>query len=218
MKWRMLLAAGAVLLGVSCASTESEKATGEPESAPEAGQQEEAAPEPASTPAPAEDSTPLVAIDTSHGTIAVELDPARAPESVASFLDNVETGFYEGTIFHRVIQGFMIQGGGMTPDMRLKPTGKQLVNEADNGLKNLRGTIAMARKSSPHSASVQFYINHADNDFLDHTAKTNEGWGYAVFGRVVEGMDVVDSIATTPTARGDVPVEQVTIERARRLQ
>jgi peptidyl-prolyl cis-trans isomerase B (cyclophilin B) len=163
---------------------------------------------------PTEARTRMVEIETTKGNIVLELDAAAAPETVASFVENVEQGFYEGTIFHRVIKDFMIQGGGLTPNMELKETRKSVQNEADNGLKNDRGTVAMARKGDPHSASVQFFINTVDNDFLNHKGPTPQGWGYAVFGRVVEGMEVVDAIASSPTGPGDVPREQIAIVKA----
>ncbi len=164
----------------------------------------------------AEEGAPLdrVALETSKGKIVIELDSAKAPQTVGSFLANVREGFYDGTTFHRVIPRFMIQGGGVTRDLQLKPTTKSLFNEAANGLKNVRGSVAMARKPDPHSASVQFFINLVHNTSLDHTAKTPQGWGYAVFGKVVEGMDVVDAIARVKTGRGDVPVEPVLIVKA----
>ncbi len=162
-----------------------------------------------------------VALETSKGRIVLELDAAKAPLTVASFLENVDSSFYEGTIFHRVIPNFMIQGGGFTATLQPKPTEKLLENEADNGLANVRGSVAMARRGDPHSASVQFFVNIADNEFLNHSAKTMQGWGYTVFGRVVEGMEVVDAIAAVETAQrgpmGDVPVEAVVIESAARL-
>ncbi|HHB11664.1 MAG TPA: peptidyl-prolyl cis-trans isomerase [Chromatiales bacterium] len=161
----------------------------------------------------------MVELRTNKGTIVVQLDRDKAPKTVENFLRYVREGHYDGTIFHRVIPNFMIQGGGMTEDMKEKPTHSPIPNEADNGLENLRGTIAMARTSDPHSATAQFFINLKDNAFLDHTAPTSQGWGYAVFGRVVEGMDVVDAIARVPTGtRGfhqDVPKEPVVIEQAR---
>ncbi len=162
-----------------------------------------------------------VVLETNHGRMVIELDAEKAPQTVKSFLENVDSGIYEGSLFHRVIPNFMIQGGGFTKDFKLIPTDKVLTNEADNGLKNLRGTVAMARKGDPHSASIQFFVNVIDNDFLDHTAKTQQGWGYAVFGRVVEGMEVADAIAAVPRGRvgsmGDVPNEAVVIESAERL-
>jgi cyclophilin family peptidyl-prolyl cis-trans isomerase len=172
---------------------------------------------------PALAAPPRVALQTNHGTIILELDPERAPASVENFLAYVGEGFYDGTIFHRVIDGFMIQGGGFTADYQRKPTGGPIRNEADNGLENLRGTVAMARTSDPHSATAQFFINVVDNPFLNHRGKTRRGWGYAVFGRVVEGMDVVDAIRAIPTGRGgpfasDVPEQPVIIEHAEVLQ
>ena len=161
-----------------------------------------------------------VRMHTSKGDIVLALDPDKAPRTVANFLRYVDEGFYDGTIFHRVISGFMIQGGGFTPDMEKKPTHEPVVNEAGNGLKNVRGSIAMARTRDPHSATAQFFINHRDNPSLDYPSF--DGWGYAVFGRVVEGMDVVDAIAAVRTTHrdghGDVPVEPVIIESVTRLQ
>ena len=153
-----------------------------------------------------------------HGSIVVELFEQEAPLTVASFLEEVRAGWYEGTVFHRVIPGFMVQGGGFDASYQFKPTDKALRNEADNGLRNDRGTVAMARRPDPHTASVQFFVNLVDNDFLNHTAKTPRGWGYTVFGRVVEGMEVADAIAEVPTRRDRVseatPVTPVVIERA----
>lgn len=153
-----------------------------------------------------------------RGIIALELDDAKAPKSVANFLAYVKSGHYDGTIFHRVINDFMIQGGGFTPDMQQKPTQAPIENEAANGLKNDIYTIAMARTNEPHSASAQFFINVKNNDFLNHTAPTPRGWGYAVFGRVTSGQDVVDAIKGVPTGRrgyfDDVPLEAVVIEKA----
>lgn len=153
-----------------------------------------------------------------RGVIALELDDAKAPKSVENFLAYVKSGHYDGTIFHRVINGFMIQGGGFTPDMQQKPTNAPIENEAANGLKNDIYTIAMARTSEPHSASAQFFINVKNNDFLNHTAPTPRGWGYAVFGSVTSGQDVVDAIKGVPTGRrgyfDDVPLEAVVIEKA----
>jgi peptidyl-prolyl cis-trans isomerase B (cyclophilin B) len=160
----------------------------------------------------------MVKLHTNHGTITLELDTGRAPQTVANFLKYVEDGHYTNTIFHRVIDGFMIQGGGFEPGMKEKPTRAPVKNEADNKLKNATYTIAMARTSDPHSASAQFFINVADNAFLDHTAPTAQGWGYCVFGRVVAGTDVVDKIRGVKTgSRGmhkDVPLADVVIERA----
>jgi peptidyl-prolyl cis-trans isomerase B (cyclophilin B) len=160
----------------------------------------------------------MVKLKTNFGIIALELDTGRAPETVKNFLDYVESGFYSNTVFHRVIDGFMIQGGGFEPGMRQKPTQGPIKNEAGNGLKNERYTVAMARTSEPHSASSQFFINVKDNDFLNHTAPSSQGWGYCVFGKVVEGQDVVDRIKQAKTGKrgghADVPVEDVIIERA----
>ncbi len=167
-------------------------------------------------------ANPRVLLSTSLGDITLELYDAKAPVSTKNFLDYVSAGHFDGTIFHRVIPGFMIQGGGFTPDMEQKPTNATIANEADNGLKNYRGTIAMARTSDPNSASSQFFINVADNAFLNHTAKTIQGWGYAVFGTVVEGLDVVDKIVGVPTGHqgphSDVPREPVTIDKASVLE
>jgi len=164
---------------------------------------------------------PRVALDTSKGRIVLELYPDKAPKTVANFLQYVKSGHYDGVIFHRVIDGFMIQTGGFTADMSQKPTKEPIQNEADNGLKNERGTIAMARTGDPHSASAQFFVNTVNNDFLNHKSKTPQGWGYTVFGKVVEGMDVVDQIAKvrTGTRSGfqDVPVEPVVIKKATAL-
>ena len=158
----------------------------------------------------------MVKLNTNHGTIVLELDADKAPKTVANFLQYAKDGFYNGTIFHRVINGFMIQGGGMQPGMVEKQTRDSIQNEADNGLTNARGTIAMARTPDPHSASAQFFINVADNDFLNFRAQTQDGWGYCVFGKVIEGMDVVDKIKGVQTGNKgyhqDVPVEDVVIE------
>ena len=160
----------------------------------------------------------MVKLHTNHGTITLDLDAARAPGTVENFLAYVESGHYANTVFHRVIDGFMIQGGGFEPGMKQKPTRATIQNEASNGLKNDRYTVAMARTPDPHSASSQFFINVADNGFLNHTAQTPDGWGYCVFARVVEGMDVVDKIKGVKTGKrgfhSDVPVEDVIIERA----
>jgi peptidyl-prolyl cis-trans isomerase B (cyclophilin B) len=160
----------------------------------------------------------MIILQTNFGDITLELDHEKAPETAANFEQYVRDGFYNGVIFHRVIDGFMIQGGGFEPGMISKETREPIKNEADNGLSNQTGTIAMARTMDPHSASAQFFINISDNTFLDHTAKTTEGWGYAVFGKVVDGMDVVNKIkAVNTTMRAghqDVPVEDVVIESA----
>jgi cyclophilin family peptidyl-prolyl cis-trans isomerase len=155
---------------------------------------------------------PTVQINTSLGPIVVELNSEKAPKTVANFMEYVKSGHYSGTIFHRVIRGFMIQGGGMTKDMNEKSTRAPIKNEADNGLKNEAGTIAMARTNDPHSASSQFFINVADNTFLNHSSKDERGWGYAVFGKVTQGMDVVEKIARSPTWPGDVPTQPIVIE------
>jgi peptidyl-prolyl cis-trans isomerase B (cyclophilin B) len=160
----------------------------------------------------------MVKLHTNHGIITLELDEKRAPQTVANFLQYVKDGHYANTIFHRVIDGFMIQGGGFEPGMRQKPTRAPVKNEADNKLKNANLTIAMARTNDPHSASAQFFINVADNAFLDHTAPTPQGWGYCVFGRVTAGADVVNKIRGVKTGSSgmhkDVPVADVVIERA----
>jgi len=160
----------------------------------------------------------MVKLHTNHGTITLELDAERAPRTVENFLAYVRSGHFDNTVFHRVIDGFMIQGGGYEPGMKLKPTRAPVHNEADNGLGNRAYTIAMARTSDPHSASAQFFINVADNDFLDFKAPTPQGWGYCVFGRVTEGTDVVDRIKRVKTGRRgmheDVPLEDVVIEKA----
>jgi peptidyl-prolyl cis-trans isomerase B (cyclophilin B) len=164
----------------------------------------------------------MVKLHTNMGTITLELDAQKAPRTVANFLEYVKNGFYANTTFHRVIDGFMIQGGGMEPGMKQKQTLAPIPNEADNGLKNDAYTIAMARTSDPHSATAQFFINVADNDFLNHTSPTSQGWGYCVFGRVVEGQDVVDKIKAVATGnRGmhqDVPSQDVVIEKAEEVQ
>lgn len=158
----------------------------------------------------------MVTLNTIYGSIKLELDAQRAPVTVANFLTYAREGFYDGTLFHRVIDNFMIQGGGFDADMQQKSTREPIENEADNGLKNDFGTIAMARTMEPHSATAQFFINVKDNDFLNHSAKTRQGWGYAVFGKVIEGKEVLDKIRAVPTAsRGghqDVPIEAVIIE------
>ena len=160
----------------------------------------------------------MVKLHTHHGVIVLELDEQRAPLTAANFLQYVKDGHYANTLFHRVIDGFMIQGGGFEPGMRQKPTRAPVKNEADNKVKNAAYTVAMARTSEPHSASAQFFINVADNTFLDFTATTAQGWGYCVFGRVVEGAEVVDRIKGVKTGRKgvhqDVPLEDVVIERA----
>ncbi len=166
---------------------------------------------------------PRVEMETTMGNIVLELDPDKAPKTVANFLQYVQDGFYDDTIFHRVIDGFMIQGGGFTPDYQRKQTRAATINEADNGLQNETGTIAMARTMEPHSATAQFFINVADNEFLNHSSKTPRGWGYAVFGRVIKGMDVVNKIKTVATGPGgpfpkDAPQTPVIIKKATLLQ
>ncbi|MCE1182104.1 MAG: peptidyl-prolyl cis-trans isomerase [Rhodocyclales bacterium] len=160
----------------------------------------------------------MIKLTTNHGVITLQLDAEKAPKTVANFISYVEAGHYNGTIFHRVIKNFMIQGGGMEPGMKQKDTQAPIENEAANGLKNKRGSIAMARTSDPHSATAQFFINTVDNDFLDFKAPAGQGWGYCVFGEVVEGMDVVDKIRAVRTGNkgfhADVPVEDVIIEKA----
>lgn len=166
-------------------------------------------------------ANPRVVMNTNHGTITLELDADKAPKTVKNFLSYTEAGFYDGTIFHRVIDNFMIQGGGFNADMSQKTTEAPIENEADNGLKNDRGTIAMARTMDPHSATAQFFINVKDNDFLNHSGKNMQGWGYAVFGKVTEGDDVLDAIRGVATGskagHQDVPVEAITIESVKVL-
>jgi len=163
-------------------------------------------------------SNPIVELHIAdYGVIALQLDAEKAPKSVANFLAYIEHGHYDNTIFHRVIPGFMVQGGGMEPGMVQRKTAKPIENEANNGLKNTKYTVAMARTSQPHSATAQFFINVADNGFLNHTAETNQGWGYTVFGRVIEGTDLVDKIQSVDTGRkgshDDVPVDDVVITK-----
>ncbi len=165
---------------------------------------------------------PAVRLTTNLGAIELELFADKAPGTVKNFLDYVDAGFYNGTIFHRVIPGFMIQGGGFEPGMKQKPVRAPIRNEADNGLKNLAGTIAMARTPDPHSASAQFFINTVDNPFLDHRDKSAPGWGYCVFGKVTNGLEVVKRIEAVPTGRagphGDVPRQDVVIQKAERIR
>jgi cyclophilin family peptidyl-prolyl cis-trans isomerase len=162
-------------------------------------------------------SNPIIKMETNKGTITIELNAEKAPISTENMLNYVKDGFYDGLIFHRVIPGFMIQGGGMNPDMSEKATKAQIQNEANNGLKNDRGTLAMARTNMPHSASSQFFINLKNNDFLNYKSETPQGWGYAVFGKVIKGMDVVDEIAKVKTGNhghhSDVPLEAVVIKK-----
>lgn len=158
-------------------------------------------------------TAPQVRIETNFGNITLELDSEKAPKTVANFLSYVEDGFYNGTIFHRVIDGFMVQGGGMDADMRQKPTKGNVDNEANNGLSNGVGTVAMARTSDPHSATAQFFINVSDNTFLDHKDESEQGWGYCVFGRVIDGMDTVNKMKAVETTvknhMRDVPAENI---------
>ena len=167
---------------------------------------------------PSMTSESRVKLQTNQGDIVIELNAEKAPKTTANFLNYVRDGFYDGTVFHRIINNFMIQGGGFEAGMKQKPTGDSVENEANNGLKNDRYTVAMARTSDPHSATAQFFINVADNDFLNHTAPTSNGWGYTVFGKVTEGTEVVDKIKGVKTgSRGfhqDVPAEDVVIEKA----
>ncbi|MEO1962987.1 MAG: peptidylprolyl isomerase [Cycloclasticus sp.] len=161
----------------------------------------------------------IIKFTTNQGDITLELDGEKAPNTVKNFVAYIEDGFYEGTIFHRIIPNFMAQGGGFSSDFQQKKTQDPIENEADNGLKNDLGTIAMARTNDPHSATGQFFINLKDNDFLNHSSKTSQGWGYTVFGKVTEGMDVVNKMAAIPTGSGgtfptDVPQEEVIIEKA----
>jgi peptidyl-prolyl cis-trans isomerase B (cyclophilin B) len=164
---------------------------------------------------------PIVELVTNHGTVAIQLDPDKAPKSVENFLRYVDSKHYDGTIFHRVISTFMVQGGGYDRNYEKKPVQAPVHNEADNGLKNVRGSVAMARTGDPHSATAQFFVNVTDNAFLDHSAKDSQGWGYAVFGNVIEGMDVIDKIKAVKTgAHGpfakDAPDDVVVITSVRR--
>ena len=160
----------------------------------------------------------MIKLQTNHGDITIDLDTEKAPKTAANFTQYVKDGHYDNTIFHRVIDGFMIQGGGFEPGMKQKPTRDNVQNEAKNGLKNNHYTVAMARTSDPHSASAQFFINTSDNDFLNHTAPTPQGWGYCVFGKVTGGTDIVDKIGKVKTGRkgfhDDVPMEDVIIKKA----
>ena len=164
------------------------------------------------------DMPPVVELDTNMGAIVIELNEEKAPKTVENFLNYVKSGHYDGTIFHRIIDGFMIQGGGMDAEMNEKATNAPVENEADNGLKNDKGTIAMARTQDPHSATSQFFINVKDNDFLNHSGKNMQGWGYTVFGKVTSGMDVIEKMKGVPTGRfgmhADVPTEPVIIKSA----
>ncbi|HCT73462.1 MULTISPECIES: peptidylprolyl isomerase [Psychrobacter] len=164
------------------------------------------------------DMPPVVELDTNMGAIVIELNEEKAPKTVENFLNYVKSGHYDGTIFHRIIDGFMIQGGGMDAEMNEKATNAPVENEADNGLKNDAGTIAMARTQDPHSATSQFFVNVKDNDFLNHSGKNMQGWGYTVFGKVTSGMDVIEKMRGVPTGRfgmhADVPKEPVVINSA----
>lgn len=164
----------------------------------------------------------IVLFETTEGSIKVKLNAEKAPKTVENFMKYVDSGFYAGTIFHRVIPGFMVQGGGMTADMEQKPTQAPVINEADNGLLNKRGTLAMARTMDPNSATAQFFINLVDNKFLDFTSKSMQGWGYAVFGEVIEGLDVVDKMAKVKTGNKmmhqDVPTTTIEIKSAKRVE
>ncbi|WP_421870747.1 peptidylprolyl isomerase [Motiliproteus sp.] len=172
---------------------------------------------PANAPSPSAQAEQVL-LETNMGNIVIELNREKAPKSVANFIAYVKSGYYDGVIFHRVINGFMIQGGGFTPSMSRKPTQAPIENEADNGLSNVTGSIALARTGDPHSATAQFFINVNDNVFLDHQSKTNQGWGYAVFGKVVEGMGVVNQIKQVSTTSKwgyrDVPAEPIIISKA----
>jgi peptidyl-prolyl cis-trans isomerase B (cyclophilin B) len=160
----------------------------------------------------------MIVLQTNYGDISIELYQDKAPKTAANFEQYVRDGFYDGTLFHRVIPSFMVQGGGFDTDFNQKPTGDPIENEADNGVKNTTGTLAMARTQDPHSATAQFFINVADNDFLNHSGKSIQGWGYCVFGEVTDGMEVVESIKAVATTRrgmhADVPAEDVVIQRA----
>jgi len=227
----------ALILSVGCGSSpEPESKVEEPEPAAESAPPKEPEPEAApvetaklevpkpeppkpAPPQPKVKEKPVVVMETSKGTIKIQLEDERAPGTVANFLQYVDDKFYDGTIFHRVMPNFMIQGGGFGPDMNEKPTRDTIQNEATNGLANLRGTIAMARRPDPHSATAQFFINHKTNQALDKE-HSRDSWGYCVFGKVIEGLDIVDSIAQVPTGNkgphGNVPLAAVTIETVRR--
>jgi cyclophilin family peptidyl-prolyl cis-trans isomerase len=164
---------------------------------------------------------PIVDVETNHGRFTITLDPAKAPKTVENFLRYVDAKHYDGTVFHRIIPSFMVQGGGFDEGLNKRSVQAPVQNEADNGLKNTRGTVAMARTSDPHSATAQFFVNVVDNAFLDHTSKDSQGWGYCVFGRVTEGMDVVDQIKSVKTGSmgpfaKDAPLQPVVIKSVRR--
>lgn len=214
MKYIAVWCCAALMLGCAARDTESESATRTSPAESEAAEEPATAQRPADSAPPTEPAPPRVKMTTSMGVIFIELDSEKAPVTVDNFLSYVSSGFYDGTIFHRVIPNFMVQGGGFTPEMQQKTTRSPIKNEASNGLKNLRGTIAMARLPQPDSATSQFFINHQNNAFLDYAGPGREG--YAVFGKVISGMEVVDKIAAVPTQQvgpyGDVPVTPVIIE------
>jgi len=213
MRSKWMLAALALMVTIGCGGGSPPPPAEEPAPAEE---------KPAAETAPAPTGTnPMVEMRTSLGTMKIELYPEKAPKTAENFLRYAREGFYDGTIFHRVISGFMIQGGGFTPDMLEKETRAPIANEASNGLKNVRGSLAMARTGDPHSASSQFFINTVDNPFLDFTAETVQGYGYAVFGEVVEGLETLDAIKKVSTGSrdgyDDVPMDPVVIESVRIL-
>ena len=213
MRSKWMLAALALMVTIGCGGGSPPPPAEEPAPAEE---------KPAAETAPAPTGTnPMVEMRTSLGTMKIELYPDKAPKTAENFLQYVREGFYDGTVFHRVISGFMIQGGGFTPDMLEKETRAPIANEASNGLKNVRGSLAMARTGDPHSASSQFFINTVDNPFLDFTAETVQGYGYAVFGQVVEGLETLDAIKKVSTGSrdgyDDVPMDPVVIESVRIL-
>ena len=213
MRSKWMLAALALMVTIGCGGGSPPPPAEEPAPAEE---------KPAAETAPAPTGTnPMVEMRTSLGTMKIELYPEKAPKTVENFVRYAGERFYDGTVFHRVISGFMIQGGGFTPDMLERETRAPIANEASNGLKNVRGSLAMARTGDPHSASSQFFINTVDNPFLDFTAETVQGWGYAVFGRVVEGLETLDAIKKVSTGSrdgyDDVPVDPVVIESVRIL-
>ena len=213
MRSKWMLAALALMVTIGCGGGSPPPPAEEPAPAEE---------KPAAETAPAPTGTnPMVEMRTSLGTMKIELYPEKAPKTVENFVGYAGERFYDGTVFHRVISGFMIQGGGFTPDMSEKETRAPIANEASNGLKNVRGSLAMARTGDPHSASSQFFINTVDNPFLDFTAETVQGYGYAVFGQVVEGLETLDAIKKVSTGSrdgyDDVPVDPVVIESVRIL-
>ena len=224
MRSKWILTALALMVTMGCGGGSPPPPAEEPAATPAppapAGPAGPAGEEPAAETAPTS-TNPMVEMRTSLGTMKIELYPDKAPKTVENFLQYAREGFYDGTVFHRVISGFMIQGGGFTPDMTEKETRAPIENEAGNGLKNVRGSIAMARTGDPHSASSQFFINTVDNAFLDFTAETVQGYGYAVFGQVVEGLEALDAIRKVSTAsragHDDVPTNPVVIESVRVL-